>query len=113
MAISQYTPLQVAYTLARIGKRLDDVSFEELNETWLEHYASDRRYRIFWCAAAGGHAIFRIGELQMVIIQRIDGCVFARWLNNDILEKKACWKVTQTGDSNRPYISEWQEVVKI
>lgn len=113
MAISQYTPLQVAYTIIRIGKRLEDVSWDELNETWLKYYACDRRYRIFWCATAGGYAIFRIGKLRVLIEQRIDGCVFARWINDDIFVNKACWKVTPTGDSSSPYVSEWQDVVLI
>lgn len=113
MAISQYTPLQVAYTIVRIGKRLEDVSWEELNETWLRYYAADKRYRIFWCAAVGGHAIFRIGKLRMIIEHRDDGCVFTRWINDDIFKDKACWKVTPTGDSSRPYVGEWQEMIKI
>jgi hypothetical protein len=113
MAVSQYTPLQIAYTIVRIGKRLEDVSFEELNDVWLTHYACDRRYRLFWCAAVGGHAIFRIGKKRVLIEQRIDGCVFARWIQSDIFREKTCWKVTPTGDASRPYVSEWQEVVKI
>lgn len=113
MAISQYTPLQVAYTIIRIGKRLEDINWDELNETWLNHYASDMRYRIHWCSAIGGHAIFRIGKLRVLIEQRVDGCVFARWINDDIFANKACWKVTPTGDANKPYVSEWQDVVKI
>jgi len=84
MAISQYTPLQVAYTIIRIGKRLEDINFEELNATWLEFYASDRRYRLFWCAGMDGYSVFRIGKLRILIKQRIDGCVFARWIDDDI-----------------------------
>lgn len=49
----------------------------------------------------------------MLIEQRIDGCVFARWINDDIFTNKACWKVTPTGDSSRPYVSEWQDVIRI
>lgn len=113
MAISQYTPLQLAYTIMRIGKRLEDVSWDELNETWLEHYSRDRIYSIFWCAGIEGHAIFRIGKLRVLIEQRVDGCIFARWICNDIAQEKACWKVTPDASSKTGYTSEWQDVTKI
>lgn len=113
MAISQYAPLQVAYTIVRIGKRLEDVSFDELNDTWRHYYASDRRYRLFFSAVVDGNAIFRIGKLRMLVEQRIDGCVYARWINDDIFKKKACWRVVPTGEKESPHVSEWQEVVRI
>lgn len=113
MAISQYTPLQLACTIVRIHKRLEDISWDELNQTWLNFYSYDRRYRIYWCACIGDHAIFRIGKLRILLKQRVDGCVFARWINDDILADKPCWKVTPTGDSNRPYMAKWQGMVLI
>ena len=113
MAISQYTPIQVAYTIVRIGKRLEDISYEELNDTWRHYYASDRRYRLYFSAAIDGNSIFRISRKRVLIEQRIDGCVYARWINNDIFKKKACWRVVPTGDKAKPHVSEWQEVVRI
>jgi hypothetical protein len=113
VTISQYTPLQVAYTIMRIGKRLEDIDWDELNETWLNYYASDRRYRINWCSSIEGHAIFRIGKLRVIIEQRVDGCIFARWICNDIAEEKACWKVTPDASNKNGYTSEWQDVIKI
>lgn len=97
----------------RVGKKLDDISWDELNEVWLRYYAVDRRYRLFWCAGIGGHAIFRIGKLRVLVEQRVDGCIFARWICNDIHEDKACWRVYPDASSKTGYRSEWQEIVKI
>lgn len=83
---------------------------------WYKLLARDKRYKIYHgCIRDNGSGIWFIGDPdrngRKVYVQRDNDIWYARFVNNDLYQRKPCWKVERL--KGGAFKSEWQDEVRI